>query len=588
MTIPLRRTGSRLGIGLLATTALAAGGLAVASGIHHQTAYHLTATPAGLLPATVSTADPVRVVSTGLDPTGRPIVTVHTATDRATAATLMERGQVDAKIRATGIPGGSDPYRPRQWDLQRLHATTAWQKSTGAGVTVAVLDTGVDASQPDLAGQVLPGYDAIAHGGTADSDPNGHGTHVAGTIAALTGNRVGVGSIAPDAKILPIRVMDADGNGYMSAAADGIVYATDHGAGVINMSFSANTQVDAVTAAVAYARGKGVVVIAAAGNDRQAGSPVAYPAATDGVIAVAATNQKDQVADFSTAGSYVDLAAPGTDILSTWPQNTIKAMSGTSMAAPHVSAIAALIVAKDPTLTPDLVEKVLERSAQDLGAPGRDDDYGYGRVDAAASLALAAAIPKLPKAPSTGPTTPAPTTKKAKARPTIKVASLRQLIGADVTASTTFTITAFGKPWAQQPVQVCLAPTGSAYTCTDDTTTEVGTVTVLQTASRTYAVKVLTTASDSSEPVASPVVTVTVGSRVTLAGTAPGTLEVSLAGAVGQTVQVQRMSGTRWVLAGTYPAEADHVVTGLASGRYRVVVPSVPAMIGSTSATVQL
>jgi serine protease len=585
-------------ITLFAATALAAGGLGVIAQTHESGTFNLTATPASLLPATVSTAAPVRVVSTSADRTGRPVITVRTATDKASAAALIKKSQkarnavgveVDAKIIATGVPGGSDPYRPRQWDLQKVRATAAWQKSTGVGVTVAVLDTGVDASQTDLAGQVLPGYDAIAHGGTADDDPNGHGTHVAGVIAALTGNRAGISSMAPNARILPIRVMDAGGNGYMSAAADGIVYAADHGAQVINMSFSTNTDVDAVTTAVAYARGKGVVIVAAAGNDRKAGNPVSYPAATDGVIAVAATDQKDRIADFSTAGGYIDVAAPGTDILSTWPGNTIKAMSGTSMAAPHVAAIAALLVAEDATLTPDTIEKVIERSAQDFGASGRDDDFGYGRVDAVSALSLGAAIPNLPKAPQTSPTTPstAPVSKKAKARPTIRVAGLRQLVPFGNTASTTFTITAFGKPWVQQPVQVCLAPAASAFTCSDDTTTDGGTVTVSQTALQTYVVKIITTASDTSDPVASPAVTVTVGSRVTLASPAAGTLDVTLAGAAGQTVQVQRVSGTRWVIATTFPAEADHVVTGLPAGRYRVVVPSAPAMIGSTSTTVQ-
>lgn len=594
MTIPLRRTGRRLGTGLLATTALAATALAATSEVHPAATSDLAAAPARLLPAAVSATHPVRVVSTRLDRAGRPVVTVGTATDRTEATALVRKGQkawnavgveVDAKIAATGIPGGSDPYRPRQWDLQRLRTAAAWQKSTGDGIVVAVLDTGVDATQPDLAGKVLPGYDAIAHGGTADTDPNGHGTHVAGIIAALTGNRVGISSVAPDAEILPIRVMDAAGNGYMSAAADGIVYAADHGAQVINMSFSTSTDVDAVDAAVAYARGKGVVVVAAGGNDRASGNPVSYPAAEPGVIAVAATDRSDGIAGFSTAGSYIDVAAPGTDILSTWPGATFKAMSGTSMAAPHVAAIAALILARYPTLTPDVVEKVMERSALDFGRTGRDDDFGNGRVDAPAALALAAAVPNVPKAPGTT-TTPSPK-KTAKARPTIRVPGLRQLVPYGNTASTTFTITAFGKPWARQPVQVCVAPAGSAFTCTDDQTTDLGTVAVSQTASQTYALKIVTTASDSSEAVASVAVTVTVSSRMTLAAAAPGTLTADLAGSAGQTVQVQRWAGTRWLVATTYPAEDSHVVTGLTAGRYRVVVPSVPAMIGSTSASVQ-
>jgi serine protease len=487
----------------------------------------------------------------------------------------------DAKITATGVPSGTDPYRTKQWDFQRLHTATAWQSTTGAGITVAVLDTGVDATQPDLAGQVLPGFDAIAGSGTADTDPNGHGTHVAGVIAADTGNNAGISAIAPNAKILPVRVLGANGEGYMSAAASGIVYATDHGAQVINMSFGSPVQVDSVSTAIAYARSKGVVVVAAGGNDRKAGNPVSYPAASDGVIAVAATDQAEHVATFSTAGSYVDLAAPGTDILSTWPGGKFTTMSGTSMAAPHVSAIAALLLGRDPTLTPDLVERVMERSALDRGTVGRDDDFGYGRVDAAASLALVGDLPN-----ATG--TPAPATKKAKTRPTIKVAQPRQNAVFGDTATTTFTVSALNKPWARQPVQVCLAPAGSAYTCTTDTTSDSGTVTVGQTVSSTYAVKIVTTASDTADAITSPVVTVTAVTRVTVASTAPGTLEVTLDGAAGQTVQVQLKKGTRWTVATSYPAEADHVLTGLTSGSYRIVVPMTPALLGTTSATVVL
>ena len=599
MTISLRR----LGVSALAATAITG---AAAFALHstapaawHPTTFGLHATPASLLPATVSTAAPVRVVSTRLDDQGRPVVTVRTATDRTEATALIHTAQkaenalgveVDARITADGVPTGSDPYRSRQWDLARVRATTAWQKSTGAGVTVAVLDTGVDATQPDLAGQVLPGFDAIAGNGTADTDPNGHGTHVAGVVAADTGNNTGIAAIAPDAKILPVRVLDATGAGYMSAAAAGIVYAADHGAGVINMSFSSTTQIDALSTAVEYARGKGAVVVAAVGNDRKAGSPVSYPAATGGVIAVAATNANDRIADFSTAGDYVDLAAPGTDILSTWPGGTYRTMSGTSMAAPHVAAVAALIEAADPTLTPDLVERVMERSAPDLGPNGRDNDYGYGRVDATAALALVTSIPNLPKAPSAAPTTsPAPKkTTTAPARPTIKTPQLRRSAYYGDTVTTTFTVTAFGKPWAQQPVQVCLAPAGAGFACTADTTSDTGTVTVSQSALSTYGIKIVTTASDTAVAIASPTVTVLVLSKVTVSATAPGTLTVALAGAAGQTVQVQTWSGTRWKVAATYSAEPAYDVTGLAAGRYRVVVPGLPGVVGSTSAAVQV
>ena len=366
-------------------------------------------TPAVLLPAVISLHHPVRVVSTALDHHGRPVITVRTATDRGAAAGLVAQGRRAGRAAGVEIDtptriAGTDPYRALQWGFAEMRVDAAWSASTGAGVTVAVLDSGVDATNPDLAGQVLPGADLVTGDGDGGADPNGHGTHVAGVIAARTGNDLGISSIAPNAKILPIRIVDANGNGYLSTAAAGIVYAADHGADVINMSIAARATQVALAEAVAYARAKGVVVVAAAGNDRATGSPPSYPAAEPGVIAVAATDQNDAVAGYSTAGSYVDVAAPGTNILSTFPVakgSDFAYLSGTSMAAPQVAAVAALLKARDRSLTPDQIEQSVESSAVDLGSPGRDDDFGYGRVDAAAALATLV--------PPTTPTGTAPT-----------------------------------------------------------------------------------------------------------------------------------------------------------------------------------
>src|SRR5919107_4804097 len=299
----------------------------------------LSETPEEILPTTVSAARPVSVVSTVLDEDGRPVVTTRTATDRASAESLVRAGQtapnavaveLDAEIHTMGVPTGSDPYRSSQWDLAKIQAPAAWQKSTGADVVVAVIDSGVDASHPDLAGQVLPGVDLVAGTSGVSTDPNGHGTHVAGTIAALTGNEVGVSGFAPDAKILPIRTQNANGSGLMSTIATGITYAADHGADVINMSLGGGAQLSAVTNAVAYARSKGVVVVASAGNSRYYGSPISYPAADPGVIAVASTDSADHYSSFSNQGTYVDVAAPGSSILSTYPvsQGSYGSMSG--------------------------------------------------------------------------------------------------------------------------------------------------------------------------------------------------------------------------------------------------------------------
>jgi serine protease len=412
--------------------------------------YGLTAGPEQLLPATVSADHPARIVTTTVGRDGRPVVTVEEATDRQSAAQLVEDGQntddavsveVDAPMHAYGIPTGSDPNRPQQWSLTKLKADEAWKKSTGAGVTVAVIDTGVDARHPDLAGNVLNGYDATTDKAGPSSDGHGHGTHVAGTIAAVTGNGVGVSGTAPDVKILPVKVLGANGGGNMSDAAEGIIWATDNGAQVVNLSLGSTTKVTAVTNAIKYARSKGVTVIAAVGNARTSGSPVSYPAADAGVIAVAATGADDRVAVYSTAGGFVDVAAPGTNILSTFPTSRgtgYKYMSGTSMAAPHVAAAAALLKSANRALTPDQIEAALEKTATDLGTPGFDDDYGNGRIDPVAALAsLTPATTPVTKAPTSAPTTKAPTTAPTTSAPVTKAPTTAPTTSAPVTKAPT-------------------------------------------------------------------------------------------------------------------------------------------------------
>ena len=643
----MRKHLRRYALGALAVGAVAgASAFALPGATSHwqPTTYGLTESPAQLLPATVSTADPVRVVGTTLE-AGRPVVTVHTATDKQAATSLVKQAQqakdaigveVDAPVTALA----DDPYRTQQWDLAKMNVPAANVQTTGAGVTVAVIDTGVDASHPDLAGQVLPGIDYISGGATGVSaDPNGHGTHVAGTIAALTGNGVGVASIAPGVKILPVRVLDANGSGYMSDTATGIVWAADHGANVINMSLGSTAQVSAVTNAISYARSKGVTVVAAAGNSRTSGSPTSWPAADPGVIAVAATDSADQVAYYSNQGSYVDVAAPGSSIVSTYPvaKGSYTTMQGTSMASPHVAAEAALLKAYNNSLTPDQIEKAIESTAVDLGTAGKDSDYGYGRVDAAAALAAAAPTTSAPTtapttpsatvpttkpatAPTTAPTskpttaptskpTTAPTTKPAatpapapskttpaptptpsktvvKLKPVVTVSPAAQQVNYGATANTKFTVVAGGKALAQRPVQVCVIETGGANTCTAATTNGSGIVVVSRPATTGYRVFVQVAATDTTEAVTSPTATVLV--RATLAVARSGkSMTVTLGGAAGQIVQVQQQKGSSWVTVLTYKAVAKSTITGLITGqRYRVVVPDATGITGATSVTV--
>jgi serine protease len=572
--------------------------------------YALAATPEQVLPAEVSDAKPARVVGTALDATGRPVITVREARDRTTATRLVLQAQqadnalgveVDGIVRALEVPGGSDPYRSRQWDLGTMNVPTAWQQSTGAGVTVAVIDTGVDGKHPDLAGQVLAGYDATTGQTGGNTDPQGHGTHVAGTIAALTGNGTGVAGVAPDVTILPVRVLDAKGEGYDSDTAEGIVWAADHGADVINMSLGGTDQSNAVSNAVAYARSKGVVVVAAAGNDRSKGSPTSYPGADLGVIAVAATDSADKVASYSNAGSYVDVAAPGSGILSTYPTSLAAVgyatMNGTSMAAPHVAAVAALLLGAEPDLTPDEVQAALQETAVDLGTAGKDNDFGYGRIDAAAALAEVTPSTSTPSE-TTSPTpapTPTPTSTPTRT-PTPAPVVERTAVSTSVTSrtvtygtrtSTTFRVTAGGSAWAAKRVQSCVSAGGGTWSCATVTTSATGTYTLVRTATSSFRARV-TVPATSTNTTASATSSYTVKAVVSLTRSAKKTLTVRVAGAAGQKLTVQRYAKKRWTTVKSYTATSSRKVTGLVSGgSYRVIVSSNSKVLGVTSKTVK-
>ncbi|WP_436527529.1 S8 family peptidase [Actinoplanes sp. HUAS TT8] len=618
----------RYAVGAVATAALAAvAAVALPTGTADWTpvTYGLTESADQLLPATVTPEEPARVVSTTIDKSGKPVVTVKTATDRKSATELVEKAQkaanavgveIDAKAVALDAPNGTDLYRGQQWDLATMRAADAWKKSTGSGVTVAVIDTGVDASNVDLAGKVLTGWDATTDKAGGNTDPNGHGTHVAGTIGAVTGNTIGISSVAPDTKILPVRVLGQDGSGYMSDAAEGIVWAADNGAKVINMSLGSSSQVTAVSNAVAYARSKGVTVIAAAGNERGSGSPVSYPAADPGVIAVAATDSSDHVASYSNAGSYVDVAAPGSSILSTYPAalgRSYATMSGTSMASPHVAGLAALLKAAQPSLTPDQIEQAIEKSAVDLGTAGRDNDYGYGRVDAVAALAAVtssapttapttAPTSKAPSAaPSTSTPTTAPTTAPTSGSPSVSTSpstKAKLVITPNVTTAdlaynsttiTSFTVTAAGQPWVRKNAQLCVAETGKPFQCVDVITSATGVVSANRVATGGYQLQLRIAETDANEA-ATGTATYSVRSTAKATRTGSRVMTVSLASPAGLTVEVQQNLAGTWTKALQFTASGtttNVTINGLSTGQqYRVVVPATATVAGATSETV--
>ncbi|MFD4542295.1 type VII secretion-associated serine protease mycosin [Streptomyces bauhiniae] len=307
----------------------------------------------------------------------------------------------------------ADSIRAQQWGLSALHLDQAWRTTQGQGVTVAVLDTGVEDDHPDLAGNVLPGKDMVGFGaGPGDRAWARHGTAMAGIIAGHghgPGDGAGIMGVAPKAKILPVRVILEDKDPARTKArvtrgnalADGIRWAADHGADVINLSLGDDSDSAHPEAgedeAVQYALGKGVVVVASAGNGGDKGDHVSYPAAYPGVIAVAAVDRYGTRASFSTRRWYAAVSAPGVDVVIADPDHRYYEGWGTSAASAFVSGAAALLKADRPKLTPAQVKEVLEDTARDAPTGGRDDSRGFGMIDPAA--ALKAAITLKPDTP---------------------------------------------------------------------------------------------------------------------------------------------------------------------------------------------
>ncbi|WP_035839314.1 type VII secretion-associated serine protease mycosin [Kitasatospora azatica] len=291
----------------------------------------------------------------------------------------------------------------------RLDPQRAWTLTRGGGVTVAVLDSGVDASVPQLAGHVLPGADVVGGSGRGDSDCVGHGTFVAGLIAAQPTPGIGFAGLAPDVRILPVKQTTNGQDGSSASLAQAIVAAVAGGAQVINISLSADAPSDELQTAVQYALQRNVVLVAAAANSARQGNPVTYPAAYPGVIAVGAVDETGKRSDFSETGSFLDLVAPGTNILSLGTRGPGHALDqGTSFATPFVTAVAALVRAYHPELTPAQVKHRLEVTADHPGTALPNPQVGWGMVDPYA--AVATILPEEGKQPTRPAPSPAPLT----------------------------------------------------------------------------------------------------------------------------------------------------------------------------------
>ncbi len=281
-----------------------------------------------------------------------------------------------------------DAERDGQWQLATLRAPRAWDLATGDGVVVAVIDSGV-APHPDLTGRVLSGLDLVDATGNGSNDQVGHGTTVAALIAGQGDGRHGVAGLAPRAKILPVRVLDAE-NRYDDArvVAEAVRWAVDHDAKVINLSLGGAVPSDALAEAIDYAFARDVVVVACVGNVSAGGSTeIWYPAREPGVLAVTAIapGERHQRWRGSLTGEQAVLAAPGTDLLGAKPGGYWR-VQGTSFAAPLVSATAALVRSRFPNMSAaDVVQRLIS-TAQDLGPAGRDEEFGFGLVDPVAAL----------------------------------------------------------------------------------------------------------------------------------------------------------------------------------------------------------
>ena len=297
---------------------------------------------------------------------------------------LVKNIELDSRVEASYIP--NDPSWPDQWGPQKIEASAAWDKTIGSSsVLVAIVDTGIDYTHEELAANYVPlGYDWV-NNDTDPIDDHGHGTHCAGIVAAKINNALGIAGLA-QVRIMAEKVLGSDGGGWDSWVAAGIVHATDCGAEIISMSLVGSEWSDLMHDAVQYASSQGVLVVAAAGNTGTT-SP-GYPAAYEEVVAVSATDQSDNLAWFSTFGEWIDLSAPGVDIYSTVLGNSYAYFSGTSMACPHVSGVAALAWSVYPNCTANQIRWILEHTTDDLGYPGFDRMYGNGRVNARKAVNL--------------------------------------------------------------------------------------------------------------------------------------------------------------------------------------------------------
>lgn len=452
----------------------------------------------------------------------------------------------------------NDLWYTSAWHLQKIGVPAAWDTSQGTRITIAILDSGVDGTHPDLATKMVAGWNFYDNN-SVTTDVYGHGTKVAGAAAAVTNNGIGVAAVAPGALIMPIRVTDTAGMGSIGLMASGLTWAADRGARVANLSFSAVGTYATVQTAAQYMKNKGGLVVTSAGNDYTA--ITAAPSSTN--IVVSATDTTDTKASWSNYGQFVSVAAPGTSIWTTSKGGSYGTSSGTSFAAPVTAGVIALMMATNPVLGPVDIEKLLFSTALDLGSPGFDTYYGYGRINAAAAVAVVkGALPSDGTAPTVSISSPLAASKVSglvavdvAASDNVGIARVDLMfgstkIGSDITGP-------YGFSWDSTKVadgNVTL--TAYAYDAAGNSSSKAVTVTVANAAGGTPG-------SDTTAPVpaiSSPLSGSRVGNSVTVKGSATDNVGVVSLRLAIDGVQVASVAGgslsyswnTRKLSAGTH------------------------------------
>lgn len=533
------------------------------------------------------------------DVNGEPSFSSMQLNSKVQLSTALKKLDADPSVVAVDevqkVNAFVDPlYLSSQWGLTAINALSINLTTSGAGIKVAVIDTGVDTSNPDLSsGQVLNGieyltnatYDSCAGGtGNGKSDLNGHGTHVAGIIS---GGGVGIRGVTPAVTILPVRVLNQFGTGNSTDVACGIKWATDNGAKVINMSLGSTTQSASITAAVAYAITNNVTVVAASGNNAASTNAANYPAADTGVIGVGATDSNGSRASFSTFGSFVDVSAPGVGIISTCSApyastgsgdsfretscttsdtygSNYQSLSGTSMASPHVAAVAAFILSQYPSLTPAQVQQILQATSGSGNGTRIDDQLGFGVVNATRATSLSAAL-----VPTFGSPTP-----EANGF-TVQISNYNNLFTYSGTATASGSVVVSGSGL----VTVTGVATNTSSIATIDTTRSgyvPGSATTTATSLSAPAAPPAPAggggAAAPAAAVAAPVAAPAAAEVIEISPVVKRSFTLTVASPAGTMTWIQRKSGSKWVTLKKVTTKAQLSVKVSTSGTYRIQI----------------